>query len=133
MPEPNELLVVLLEQLKKTVSDGINILSGFDRVEFWLCDIVKNKKNRNETSKKKSNTFTTLERRTLREYISCLKGDVKHELAGFVDDLKCFLKATRTEFFLVILNVRVTGVTQLSCGVRNRYSRAFNCGFFMVH
>lgn len=93
----------------------------------------KQEKSKRNKQKKKSNTFTTLERRTLREYISCLKGDVKHELAGFVDDLKCFLKATGTEFFLVILNVRVTGVTQLSCGVRNRYSRAFNCGFFMVH
>lgn len=47
MPEPNEFLV-LLEQLKKTVSDGINILSGFDRVEFWLCDIVKKKSKRNK-------------------------------------------------------------------------------------
>lgn len=93
----------------------------------------KTRKIETKQAKKKSNTFTTLERRTLREHISCLKGDVKHELAGFVDDLKCFLKATKTEFFLVILNVRVTGVTQLSCGVRNRYSRAFNCGFFMVH
>lgn len=114
MPEPNEFLV-LLEQLKKTVSDGINILSGFDRVEFWLCDIVK--KNRNET--RKSNTFTTLERGTLPEHISYLNGNVKHELARYVDDLNWFiaLRTARTEFFQVVLNIRYTGLSQLSCRV----------------